>query len=170
MIERPDPDAYPPYFRTYVRLVPEGDIVQILRSQIEETCAFLNSVGESRSQLRYDPDKWSIREIVGHLADTERVFAYRALWFARGDQTPLPGFEQDDWVAHSSAHQRSLGDLTAEYRSVRDARASLFEGLDDGALARSGLANENRLPVAVVPFVIAGHERHHRRIIQEKYL
>lgn len=170
MIQLPPPAAYPAYFQSYIDLVPPGDVLETLAFQIQETERYLRSIGEEKSRHRYRPDRWSIREIVGHLADAERVFCYRALTFARGDSTPLPGFEQDDWVAESGADSRSLDELTAEFRLVRAATVALFAGLDEEALQRSGTANDNRMVVAAVPFVIAGHELHHRRVIQEKYL
>ncbi len=170
MITRPSPDTYASYFATYVDLVPEGDILQILASQILETGRYLDSIGDEKSHYRYAPDRWSIREIVSHLADAERVFCYRALTFARGDETPLPGFEQDDWVAASNADQRSLNDLADEFHRVRAATIVLFSGLNEEALQRSGTANENRMIVAAVPFIIAGHELHHRKIIEERYV
>ncbi len=170
MIQLPPPAAYPAYFQTYVDLVPPGDILDTLAFQVQETEQYLRSVGEEKSRHRYQPDRWSIREIVGHLADAERVFCYRALTFARGDSTPLPGFEQDDWVAGSGADSRSLEELTAEFRLVRAATVALFAGMDEESLQRSGTANDNRMVVAAVPFVIAGHELHHRRVIQDRYL
>ncbi len=170
MIQLPPPASYPAYFQTYVDLVPPGDVLERLAFQIRETEGFLRSIGEEKSKHRYAPDRWSIREIVGHLADAERVFCYRALTFARGDATPLPGFEQDDWVAGSNAHQRSLEELTGEFQLVRAATVALFAGLDEESLQRAGTANDNRMVVAAIPFVIAGHELHHRRVIEERYL
>lgn len=170
MIPRPSPAAYASHFKTYVDLVPEGDILQQLTSQILETAQYLDAIGEEKSRYRYAADRWSIREIVGHLADAERVFCYRALSFARGDEASLPGFDQNDWVAEGNFDQRTLHDLTAEFKLVRAATVALFASLKHEALQRAGTANDNRIVVAAVPFIIAGHELHHRRIIEERYL
>src|SRR5436309_7701629 len=113
--QRPQPSEYAPYYGTYIDRVPAGDICQILENQLARTLAFLTKAGEGRAGYRYAPEKWSIREVVGHVIDTERVFAYRALCFARSERNPLPGFDQDDYVRAAAFETRTLKDLAAEF-------------------------------------------------------
>jgi DinB superfamily len=169
-IAKPEPTEYMPYYGKYVSLVPDGDIVSLLGQQIEETAGLLNSIPESRSGFRYAPDKWSIKELLGHLIDTERIFAYRALRFARNDKTPLPGYEQDDYVANGSFDNYTLTDLVSEFKSVRQSTVFLFKHLDPNAWTRSGLANNGEASVRALAHIIAGHELHHRAILSGTYL
>jgi hypothetical protein len=125
---------------------------------------------EADGDLRYAPDKWSLKEVLGHINDTERIMAYRALRIARGDATPLAGFEQDDYVRNGPFSDRSLADLIEDYIAVRRATITLFRNLDEAAFARRGVANKNDVTVRALAYIIAGHELHHRRIIEEKYL
>ncbi len=157
------------YLAGYIAPVPDGPILETLEREIGETAKLVERAGEARGGHRYAPGKWSVKEVVGHVADTERVFAYRALSFARGDATPLPGFEQDDWVAAGDAEARTVASLVAELRSVRAATLTLFAGFSDEAWGRSGTASGFPVPVVAFPWVIAGHELHHRRILVERY-
>ena len=167
---RPAPDEYVPYYRTYVDQVPDGDVLALLESQIAETAEMLSGLSDKEAEFRYAEGKWSIKEIVGHLSDVERVFAYRALRFARADKTPLPGFEQDDYIAPGNFDGRTLVDLLAEFQAVRLATARLFRSFDDEALMRRGLASDHEFCVRAIAFIIAGHERHHMRVIEQRYL
>jgi hypothetical protein len=142
----------------------------MLRDQLAETESLLREIGESRGNHRYAPGKWSVKEVVGHLADAERVFSYRALRFAREDKTPLPGYEQDDYVRSANFDSRHLAELAAEFRSVRAATITLFTGFSDDALMRMGPANNVAFSVRALGWIIAGHELHHRRILKERYL
>ncbi|MCM3900918.1 MAG: DinB family protein [Pyrinomonadaceae bacterium] len=169
-IGKPDTTEYLPYYGRYVSLVPDGDILTVLGEQAEETAGLLNSIPESRANFRYAPDKWSIKELVGHLIDCERIFAYRALRFARNDQTPLSGFEQDDYVSNASFDSCRLADLSSELRSVRQSTILLFKHLDTNAWMRSGLANDSEASVRALAHIIAGHELHHRQILRTRYL
>ena len=169
-IERPGEDEYAPFYAGYIRAVPDGDLLALLRDQLSETEALLRRIGEAHGSYRYAPGKWSVKEIVSHVTDGERIFAYRALRFARGDATPLAGFEQDDYVPASGADGRALDELAAELRSVRAATITLFGGLPREALSRRGRANNNEVSVRALAWIIAGHERHHARILREKYL
>jgi hypothetical protein len=169
-IGRPDETEYDPYYGKYVSLVPAGDVVAVLGSQIEETLALLRSVPEERARFRYAPGKWSVKELVGHLIDTERIFSYRALRFARDDRTPLPGYEQDDYVRGGSFDAVPLDELAAEFASVRRATVFLFKHLDEGAWARRGLASDSEVSVRALAYIIAGHELHHRRVLRDRYL
>ena len=168
--DRPSPAEHAPYYQTYLDLVPQGDVLQTLAEQVSTTRAFLGGIGEERAGHRYAPGKWSIREVVGHLIDTERIFAYRALRFGRGDPTPLPGFEQDDYVREGGFDRRSLADLAAELAEVRRASVALFRGLPAGALDSGGIASGREITVRCLPVIIAGHERHHVGVIRERYL
>lgn len=167
---RPDETEYVPEYGKYVSLVPGGDIVAVLGDQIGETLALLRSIPEERAGFRYEPDKWSIKELVGHLIDSERIFSYRALRFARDDKTALPGYEQDDYVRNGSFDDQKLEDLAAEFASVRQATVLLFKHLNDEAWARRGSANESEVSVRALVYIIAGHELHHRGVLRDRYL
>src|SRR5438045_9081546 len=136
---RPEQTAYAPYYGRYISLVPDTDVVETLERQIEETLALLRGVGEERAGHRYEPGKWSIKEVVGHLIDTERIFAYRALAIARGEQKPLPGMEQDEYMACSDFDSRTLADLAEEFSHVRRANTLMLRGLSDEAWSRRGV-------------------------------
>jgi uncharacterized damage-inducible protein DinB len=167
---RPEPSEYAPYYGKYVSLVPDGDILASLRQQMNETLALLRSIPESQAAHRYAPGKWSIKELLGHLMDTERIFAYRALRFARGDRTRLPGFDQDDYIRNASFEDYPLNDLAAEFEHVRQASIFLFQHLNEEDWGRSGAANDSEISVRALAYIIAGHELHHREILRTKYL
>lgn len=169
-IGKPDPTEYQADFGKYVSLVPDGDILTVLGKQIEETTDLLNSIPESRASFRYAPDKWSIKQLVGHLIDSERIFAYRALRFARNDKTPLPGYEQDDYVSNATFDDCTLSELAAEFESARKSTLFLFKHLDENAWMRRGLANDAEASVRALAHIIAGHELHHREILRSRYL
>jgi len=169
-IERPAPDEYASYYQRYIDQVTDGDVLGILRRQVDETAALLAGVSERDAGFRYAEGKWSIREVVGHIADVERIFVYRALSFARGERAALPGFEENDYVANAKFGGRPLADLVAEFRAVRAATVAFFAGLDAEELARRGRANDNPYSVRSLAFIIAGHERHHATILAERYL
>jgi hypothetical protein len=169
-INKPDETEYVPYYGKYVSLVPEGNILGVLIGQIDDTTALLLSIPEERGGFRYAPDKWSIKELVGHMIDTERIFSYRALRFARGDKTELPGYEQDDYVRGGSFDDVPLADLAAEFATVRQATVLLFMHLNGEAWTRRGTANESEVSVRALAHIIAGHELHHRSVLRDKYL
>lgn len=167
---RPEKSEYQPYFEVYISRVPDGDIVGTLGKQLDETLALIESIPEARGDFRYAEDKWTIKELIGHVIDSERVFAYRALRFGRGDATPLSGFEQDDFVRGADFNKRSLSDLAGEYEHVRRATISLLASLEASAWDRRGSANNNEVSVRGIAFIIAGHERHHVEILRTRYL
>jgi hypothetical protein len=169
-IGKPDETEYLSYYGRYVSLVPDGDIIALLGEQREGTIALLRSIPESEADFRYAPDKWSIKELVGHVIDTERIFAYRALRFARNDKTPLPGYEQDDYIRNASFDDCPLGDLTSEFESVRQSSLFLFKHLGRAAWLRRGVASESEVSVRALAYIIAGHELHHREILRSRYL
>ncbi len=167
---RPSTTEYAPYYERYVSLVPEGDIVQILSSQLEETLSLLGSISEARADYRYAPDKWSIKEVIGHVVDTERIFAYRVLRFARNDKAPIEGFDQDEFARNSAFGERTLADLVEEFEHVRRANLLLFRSLSDEALGRQGIASEVEVSVRALLYITAGHERHHMKVLKARYL
>ena len=169
-IDRPGAGEYDPYFDRYISLVPDGDIVRHLEEQIGRTIKLLEQVPAQRGSWRYGPGKWTLTEVVGHLVDTERVFGYRALRFSRNDRTPLPGFEQDDFVEHGAFDSRTLSSVTAEFAAVRAATVAMLKGLTPEQLLRRGVANDVEMSVRAVPYILAGHELHHLGIIHERYL
>jgi hypothetical protein len=167
---RPQPGEYDPYYERYISLVPPDDVLAVLEKQTPKTSSLLISRGAHRADFRYAPDKWTVKEVVGHLCDTERILSYRALRIARGDQTPIEGFEQDDYVPNGKFGQRALADLLEEFAHIRRATLDLLQPLDAQAAARRGIANKNEVTVCALAYIIAGHELHHRRILEEKYL
>lgn len=169
-IGKPDETEYLPYYGRYIALVPEGDVLSVLNEQLDETLALLRGIPESQAGFRYAPDKWSIKELVGHLIDSERIFSYRALRFARKDETPLPGYEQDDYIRNASFDAYPLSELADEFESVRRSSLFLFKHLDSEAWMRRGMANDSEASVRALCYIIAGHERHHRQILRDKYL
>jgi hypothetical protein len=166
---RPEPTEYATYFEKYVSKVPGGDILAQLELQRLQTAQLFAASSERDGNFRYAPDKWTIKEIVGHLSDSERIFSYRALRIARGDETPLPGFEQDDYIKNGNFGEQSLADLVAEYGLVRASTLALFQSFNDEAWRRRGTASEKPITVRALAFVIAGHELHHREILKERY-
>src|SRR5216684_1116446 len=168
-IARPLPGEYAPYYERYISLVADDDILNTLDEQRRQTLLVLCSRSDPDGDFRYAPDKWSAKEVLGHVCDSERVFAYRALRIARADATPMEGFEQDDYVRNGPFVYRSLADLIEDYIAVRRATLSLLRNLDEAAWSRRGIANKNEVSVRGLAYIIAGHELHHRRILEEKY-
>ena len=170
---RPQPGEYAPHYERYISLVPGNDVhaaLAALEDQRRQMLLLLSGRTEADGDLRYAPGKWSLKEVLGHINDTERIMSYRALRIARGDATPIEGFEQDDYVRNSPFALRPLADLIEDYIAVRRATVSLFRNLDEAAWTRQGVANKNEVTVRALAYIIAGHELHHRRIIEEKYL
>jgi uncharacterized damage-inducible protein DinB len=167
---RPDATEYAPFYAGYVAGVPEGDIVAVLRAGGDELASVLASIPESRGGFRYAEGKWSVRETIGHMIDAERVFTYRALRLARGDATPLPGFEQDDYVRAAGSEARTVADLADELRAVRAATVRLFASLPDDAWMRRGVVSGREVSVRALAYVAAGHAVHHLRVLRERYL
>jgi uncharacterized damage-inducible protein DinB len=167
---QPQTTEYNPYYGKYLSLVPEGDVISTLSRQLEDTLGFLRSLSEEQADSRYAPDKWSVKEVVGHVLDTERIFGHRLFRFARNDQSALPGYEQDDYVRAGNFGKRSLSDLAEEFEHVRRANLLLLRSLDDEAWLRRGTANDSEISVRALAYILAGHETHHMQIIREKYL
>jgi hypothetical protein len=169
-LERPAPTEHAEYYGRYIGLVPDGDIVEALRDQLGETLALLQGVPEDRETHRYAEGKWSIREVVGHLIDTERLFAFRALAMARSDDVDLPGMDQDEWARSSNAGERPLGDLAQEWAALRRANVHMFASMDSTTGGRTGRASGYSFTVRSFPWIIAGHELWHRRLLERDYL
>ncbi|HEX8137747.1 MAG TPA: DinB family protein [Pyrinomonadaceae bacterium] len=166
----PNENEYAPYYGKYVELVPAGDVVATLARQLEETLSLLRGLSEEQADARYAPGKWSLKEVVGHISDTERIFGQRAFRFARNDRTPLPGFEQDGYVLAADFGRRSMQDLAEEFEHVRRANLHLFRNLSAEAWQRRGVASENEVSVRALAHIMAGHEAHHMQIIRSRYL
>lgn len=167
-LSRPASNEYAPYYETYVRLV--SDPLQQLRDQPGQLRQLMQPLSEEQALLRYAPGKWSLKESLVHIIDTERIFAYRALRIARGDTTALPGFEQDAYVPASGADERPLRNILAEYEAVRAATLCLLDSLRPQDFDRQGTASNNPVSVRAMAYMLAGHEAHHLQILRERYL
>lgn len=170
IISRPAGDEYAPYYGNYISQVPGDDLLPVLRRQLTETAAFIRQFPVELQDYRYAEGKWTPREIFLHLLDSERVFAYRALRIARADKTPLPGFDQDIFVPESNADKRSLESIAAEYEVIRQSTLLLFENLNEQQVDYRGVASQAPVSVRAVAYIVAGHEIHHLRILNERYL
>jgi len=166
---RPEPGEYAPYYETYISKVKGSDILSILEAQRLQMAQLFAAHSERDGNFRYAPDKWTVKEALGHVIDSERIFVYRALRIARGDQTPLPGFEQDDYVRGGNFSVRTLVELAEEFELVRLATVAFFKSLQKEAWQRRGVANEKEVTVRALAFIVAGHELHHRLILEERY-
>lgn len=166
----PDAGEHLPYYAQYIARVGPGDVLATLETQLADTVAVLDAIGEERAGHRYAPGKWSAREVVGHMTDTERVFTYRALCAARGEAAPLPAFDENAYVAASDFDARSLNSLMGELTAVRRATLVLFRNLGEAALARRVVANGAPMSARAAAWIIAGHERHHQHLLRERYL
>jgi uncharacterized damage-inducible protein DinB len=167
---RPDATEFAPFYAGYVAAVPEGDILTILRRGGSEWETVLATLPESRAGYRYAEGKWSIKQVVGHLSDAERIFSYRALRIARGDQSPLASFDENAYAETASSDRRTLSALSAELKVVREATIALFDSLPDDAWTRTGTASGKTVSVRALAYVTAGHAEHHLRILRERYL
>jgi len=167
---RPESSEFAPYYERYTSLVPEGDIVSLLTMQLQEALQVLRGIDEARAGYRYAEDKWSIKQLLGHIIDSERIFAYRALRFARNDQNPLTGFDQEDFVRGGNFDARTIADLIDEFEYVRRASIHLFKPLNDEEWLRSGVANDAPVTVRALACIMAGHVIHHLQILQTRYL
>lgn len=169
-MKHPHKEEYATYYHTYVDKVPNGDIIKILQKQIDQIKKLLKNVSKKKSLFRYSPDKWSVREILGHIIDTERVFAYRALRFARNDQNDLPGFDENEYVRQSNYNEIKLKELVDEFCALRKSNIIMFKNFSDEVSLRRGSANGNSFTVRAMPYIMAGHVNHHLGIIKDKYL
>ena len=167
---KPAESEYAGYQGRYVSLVSDPDVVSALEKQLVSTRALLDTISEEKSNHRYEPGKWSIKEVVGHVADTERVFAYRALRFARNDKAELPGYDENAFAANADFAYLPLANIVDEYAAVRQASILFFKHLGQDAWTRRGVANKINVTVRAIAFLIAGHELHHLNILKTRYL
>jgi uncharacterized damage-inducible protein DinB len=167
---RPGQNEYASYYEKYVSLVPEGEVAETLERQGAETLALLRSLPEERGAHRYGEGKWSVKQLIGHVIDTERIFAYRALAIARGERQSLPGMDQDEYMAGVDFDARTVADLADEFEAVRRGNVIMFRALGPEAWARRGTASDNEVTVRALAYILAGHEAHHVRILRERYL
>jgi hypothetical protein len=169
MIGRPSDTEAAPYYFNYINQVEGDDILPVIENQLDQSLAFFSGISEAKSLDRYAPEKWSLREALNHVTDTERAFAFRALWFARGFPHPLPDYDQNIAAAGAGAHSLSWADHVEEFRRVRLATISLYRNMPEVAWLRTGVASNNRFTVRAVAFITAGHVAHHLRIMRERY-
>ncbi len=170
MIGRPQPAESAAYYSTYIEKVQGDDVLAVIESQLEEATTLLAGISEETSLHRYAPGKWSMRELLNHVTDTERAFAFRALWFARGFTAPLPGYDQDIAAAGARADAIAWSAHVEEFRRVRQATISMFRNMPEEAWMRSGVASDNPFTVRALAYIIAGHVAHHTGILRERYL
>jgi len=170
MLGRPDSTEAAPYYFTYINQVDSDNALAVIQRQLQDVLSLCEGISEEKSLYRYSPDKWSIRQVLNHVTDTERAFAFRALWFARGFEAPLPDYDQNIAAAGAEADRVEWGEHIEEFRRVRLATISLFRNLPAEAWMRTGIASNNRFSVRAMAFITAGHVTHHVKILRERYL
>jgi hypothetical protein len=170
MIGRPQPNEAASYYAKYIDRVTSDDVVAVLATQLDETVAFLSAISELQSLERYAPDKWSMRELLGHVNDTERVFVYRAMWFARGFEDPLPSFDQEISFKAAESDKISWASHIDEFHAIRSSTLAFFRNLPDDAWTRGGIASDSPVTVRALTYIVAGHVSHHVGVLRERYL
>lgn len=168
--KKPADDEFAPFYAGYIKRAPDGDVVETMDSQLAETLSLLRSLPESMGDHSYAPGKWTIREIIGHLSDAERVFSYRALRFSRGDTAPLEAFDENQYVANGAFGKRTLDDLIGELQHLRKSSIHLFGGLTREAFSMRGIASGKEITVRAIAFILPGHEAHHLDVLRTRYL
>jgi hypothetical protein len=169
-MQRPEPAEYDPYYETYISIVPEDDILSALAGQQDELRSTFASIPEEKGLYSYAEGKWTIKEVLSHLIDGERIFGYRAFRISRGDKTPIEGFEQDGYIENSYANQRSFGEMLDEFDALRRSNLAFLGNMRDGDWARTGTANNVEISVRALAYIMAGHIRHHLAIHRSRYL
>ncbi|MGG4497371.1 DinB family protein [Brevibacillus reuszeri] len=170
MLSRPTRDEASSYYFIYIDQVPEGDLSVILSEQMKETVSLLSSLEENQGDDRYAPDKWTVKEVLGHIIETERIMSYRVLSFARGEQAQLFGFDQEAYVKAARFHERNLSDLLEEFTAVRQATLTLLRGVPQEAWTNTGNLGNAKVSARAIAYVLTGHEKHHVQVLKEKYL
>ncbi|MCM3090618.1 MULTISPECIES: DinB family protein [unclassified Cytobacillus] len=170
MLKKPESNEYAPYYEKYVSSIPEGDLLQILDEQMRETMNLVKDLKEDQAQFRYAPEKWTIKEVIGHITDTERIMSYRMLCIGRGEKAELPGYDDNQYVKNGKFNRFSIRELSAQMSQVRQNTIALLKSLDDEALLRRGNANGTEVTARAIAYIIAGHEHHHRTLIKERYM
>ncbi|MDP4083304.1 MAG: DinB family protein [Bacillota bacterium] len=170
MLQRPKAGEFPPYYESYIQLVPEGEIILILEESLTKTVSIFQSISESKGNFRYAPEKWSIKEVLGHMTDTERILSVRLLRIGRGDENPLPGFNENHYIKGSNYCNLPIQRIVEEFILVRKATIALLRNMPEEAWLRKGVANNFENTTRALAYIIAGHELHHCQIIKERYL
>jgi hypothetical protein len=170
MIQRPIDNEYPAYYQPYVNLVPDIDLVELLKENLQETIELFEGLSEEDGLFRYSPNKWSIKEVLGHMTDTERIMSYRLLRVGRGDSTSLAGFDENDYVAGSQINKLPIRDILEDFIATRKATLTLIQNMPKDAWVNIGFANDAEISAQAIAYIIAGHAIHHRKIITERYL
>ncbi len=169
-MKRPSENDYPLYYKGYIESVPGEDVISVLEQQLKDADSFFNSMHASKENFAYAEGKWTVKEVIGHMVDVERVMAYRALAIARAEKKHIPGFDENDYVRAGNFSERSIQSLADEFRLLRGSNIILFKSFNDEALLRRGIANEYKITVTAIIFIIAGHYAHHINIIKQRYL
>lgn len=169
-MQQPGKDEYRDYYGTYIDKVPEGNIIEIMLNENKKTMQLLRKVSEEKSAFRYEEGKWTLKEVLGHMIDVERVFSFRAYQFSRKDPQPLPGMEQEDHIEAYNYSGRTFADMLDEFENLRSANTGMFRGFTEEMGMRSGLASGFKFTLRSIAYILAGHEIHHRKFIEEKYL
>ena len=168
-MHRPESGEYAEYYGKYISKVPGTDLLKVLESEGSKMAQLLAGRSEGEGDFRYAPGKWTVKETLGHVSDAERIFTYRALRIGRDDKTPLPGFEQDDYIRTAGFAERTLADLADEFASVRGATLTLFRSFGEETWSRRGVASQKEVTTRALGFITAGHQIHHRLILEERY-
>jgi uncharacterized damage-inducible protein DinB len=169
-LQRPAPGEYNPYYDRYIARVPDGDLIEILARQADETLAVLQNLPDNAADYAYAEGKWSIKELIGHVCDAERIFSYRLLRIGRGDETPIEGFDENAYAPAGQFGARTLASLLEEFAAVRAATITLIAGLPTEGWLQTGTANDNPVSARAIAYIMAGHELHHREILLTRYL
>ncbi len=170
MLKRPAENEYPEYYLPYINLVPQGDLLQILQENLQEVVSLFEGISEEKAHYCYAPGKWSVKELLGHITDTERIMCYRLLRVGRGDQTPLAGFDENDYVQGAQTNNLSMAAILEDFKAVRNATISLIQNLPAAAWANKGNANGLEITTRAIAYIIAGHQIHHCQIVVDRYL
>jgi uncharacterized damage-inducible protein DinB len=170
MLKRPAENEYPEYYLPYINLVPQEDLLQILQENLQEVVNLFEGISEEKAHYRYAPGKWSVKELLGHITDTERIMCYRLLRVGRGDQTPLAGFNENDYVQGAQTNNLSMEAILEDFKAVRNATITLIQNLPAAAWANKGNANGLEITTRAIAFIIAGHQIHHCKIVEDRYL
>ncbi|MCL6099132.1 MAG: DinB family protein [Bacteroidetes bacterium] len=169
-MQRPDQSEYAPYYQQYIKDVPQIDILEYLNQQLDETVKLFSGVSEEKASFRYAPDKWSVKEVLGHILDSERIFAYRALCISRDEKNSLPGFDQNIYTANANFDKLKLTDIVEEFVALRKSNLKMFGNFSEEMWTRKGTANKNEVTVRAVAYILAGHALHHINVVREQYL
>lgn len=169
MYKRPKENEYSPFYHTYVKHVPEGDIVPLLKDQLQHTIKLVKNLTDEQAHFRYKEDKWSVKEVIGHMIDTERIMSYRLLCIARGDQASLPGFDEQNYAKHANFNEQEIEVLIQQFEQLRQSTIYLLQSIPDHVWKMEGTVSDYPITVQALAAIISGHELHHRHILIERY-